>query len=165
MNGEHWYVYSGNVAHMWMLSKSALSNKSLCGVLGYGDMLNEAQFDSGHRKCKTCHRIIDKADSILFETVPVPAFESEPENRVETLQDRVDAMPDKANNYQIGGSHYKGTAIEPWDYIASHNLNFFAGNIIKYITRHQYTKNFNDLKKVRHYIEKFIEVEMDGEQE
>ena len=40
-----------------------------------------------------------------------------------------------ANNHQVGGSHYAAKAIQPWDYIASNNLGYFEGNILKYISR------------------------------
>lgn len=38
---------------------------------------------------------------------------------------------DTANNTQVGGDHYKQQAIQPWDYIAANNLDFFQGSIIK----------------------------------
>ena len=40
-----------------------------------------------------------------------------------------------ANNEQVGGSHYKSKAIQPWDYIAANSLGYFEGNIIKYVSR------------------------------
>ena len=37
---------------------------------------------------------------------------------------------------QEGGSHYK-LAIQPIEYIAANELDYFQGNVIKYITRHK----------------------------
>ena len=41
---------------------------------------------------------------------------------------------ESALDTQIGGTHYKGK-IQPIELIASHNLDFFDGNIVKYAVR------------------------------
>ena len=64
-----------------------------------------------------------------------------------------------ANDIQHGGTHYKGKAIEPWDYIAANGIGFFEGNAIKYLSRWRDKGGIDDLKKARHYIDKLIEVE------
>lgn len=64
-----------------------------------------------------------------------------------------------ANDYQPGGNHYLNQPIQPWDYIASNKLDFFQGNIIKYITRWRDKGGIEDLKKAQHYLEKYIEIE------
>lgn len=61
-------------------------------------------------------------------------------------------------NKQIGGTHYK-TAIQPVQYIYANNLNFFEGNVIKYITRHRSKGGKADLEKAIHYIEMLMEFE------
>jgi len=40
-------------------------------------------------------------------------------------------MPKK----QIGGSHYKSFAIEPWTFVQENNLNPFQSNVIRYTCR------------------------------
>lgn len=55
--------------------------------------------------------------------------------------------------------HYTKGKIEPWDFIAANNLNFFEGNIVKYITRYKYKNGLEDLYKVREYVEKLIDLE------
>ena len=53
--------------------------------------------------------------------------------------------------------HYtKG--IEVTDFIASWQMDWFRGNIIKYIWRYRYKNGLEDLKKAKWYIEKLIEV-------
>jgi len=42
---------------------------------------------------------------------------------------------ENANEKQIGGSHYK-IKIQPYDFIMSNGLNFFQGNVIKYVVRY-----------------------------
>jgi hypothetical protein len=63
-----------------------------------------------------------------------------------------------ANDNQVGGSHYKGKAIQPWDYIVANNLGYLEGNIVKYISRWRQKGGIDDLRKVVHYAEKLIEV-------
>ena len=63
-----------------------------------------------------------------------------------------------ANAIQHGGSHYKEKAIQPWDYIASNNLGYFEGNIVKYVSRWKDKNGVEDLKKAMHYLQKLIEL-------
>jgi len=64
-----------------------------------------------------------------------------------------------ANEKQIGGDHYKGKAIQPWDYITANNIPYLEGNIIKYASRWRDKGGIDDLRKVIHYAEKLIELE------
>jgi hypothetical protein len=64
----------------------------------------------------------------------------------------------RANDVQVGGSHYKDNAIQPWDYIVANNLGYLEGNVVKYITRWRQKGGVDDLRKVVHYAEKLIEV-------
>ena len=66
----------------------------------------------------------------------------------------------KANEHQIGGNHYASNDIQPWDYIIANNLGYLEGNIIKYTTRWRRKGGIDDLRKVIHYAEKLIEVEV-----
>lgn len=63
-----------------------------------------------------------------------------------------------ANDKQIAGSHYQ-KLIQPWDYIAANGLDFFEGNIVKYVTRWRQKGGVEDLRKARHYLDKLIEME------
>ena len=65
-----------------------------------------------------------------------------------------------ANARQVGGGHYKGKAIQPWDFIASNKLGYLEGNIIKYVSRWQDKGGIEDLRKARHYLDKLIEVNL-----
>lgn len=62
-----------------------------------------------------------------------------------------------ANERQVGGEHYQ-TAIQPWDYISANGLDYFQGNIVKYVSRWQQKGGVEDLKKARHYLDKYIEL-------
>lgn len=64
-----------------------------------------------------------------------------------------------ANDVQVGGSHYKKHAIQPWDAIIDWGLGFLDGNVVKYIARWRNKDGVKDLKKARHYLDKLIEHE------
>jgi hypothetical protein len=62
-------------------------------------------------------------------------------------------MPEDAVKHP---KHYtKG--IEMWDYAHSHNLDFFEGNVIKYVTRWRTKNGLEDLRKAKQYLDKLIE--------
>lgn len=63
------------------------------------------------------------------------------------------------NQAQVGGSHYKDKAIQPWDYIVSNGLGYLEGNIVKYVSRYKEKNGLEDLKKARHYLDKLIETQ------
>lgn len=64
----------------------------------------------------------------------------------------------KANSRQVGGDHYL-SVVQCWDFIASNNLDFFQGCVIKYVTRWKKKGGIEDLKKAQHYLQKYIELE------
>ena len=65
-----------------------------------------------------------------------------------------------ANAQQVGGTHYKDKAIQPWDYIASNNMGYLEGNVVKYVSRWKEKGGVQDLKKAMHYLTKLIEVNL-----
>ena|ERR1700733_2148707 len=64
-----------------------------------------------------------------------------------------------ANDRQEGGDHYQNSGIQPWDYIAANALDWFQGEIIKYVTRWREKGKMGDLKKAAHVLQKYIETE------
>ena len=58
----------------------------------------------------------------------------------------------KALEQQIGGDHYKDCGIQPVEYIHANKLDYFEGNVVKYVTRHR-TKGEGrkDIEKAIHY--------------
>jgi len=71
-------------------------------------------------------------------------------------------MSNDPNSRQVGGDHYKGKTVQPWDFIAANELGFFEGNVVKYVTRWKDKGGVQDLHKARHYLDKLIEVADDG---
>ena len=62
---------------------------------------------------------------------------------------------------QEGGNHYKDLKIQPWQIITANGLDFFEGNVVKYVMRHKSKNGIEDLKKAKHYLDYMIE-ELDG---
>lgn len=65
-----------------------------------------------------------------------------------------------ANDRQVGGTHYKDKAIQPWDYIVANKLGYLEGTIIGYVSRWQDKGGIEDLRKARHCLDKLIEVNL-----
>jgi len=68
-----------------------------------------------------------------------------------------------ARKRQVGGKHYTKLAIEPWDIIKANKLNFWEGNIIKYVLRRKGNR-LEDLEKAKHYLDFLIEYEKETKQ-
>ena len=60
---------------------------------------------------------------------------------------------------KINPDYYVGTRIQVSDFISEFNLNYFEGNIIKYIVRHRSKNGIEDLKKARWYLDRLIKKE------
>ena len=62
-----------------------------------------------------------------------------------------------AYDKQIGGTHYRKMKIQPSEFANKNHLPFAEGNVIKYISRHQYKGGKEDLLKAKHFIDMIIE--------
>jgi len=93
--------------------------------------------------------------SVSFLPSPVACYRDSRHGPEETMTN-----PD---NRQVGGSHYLGKAIQPWDYIAANRLGYFEGNVVKYVTRWRERGGVADLEKAKHYLEKLIEMVRESE--
>jgi hypothetical protein len=58
---------------------------------------------------------------------------------------------------QIDGNHYAKHKIQPWDIIDEWELDYYLGNVIKYVLRDK-DNQVIDLQKAIHYLEKKIEL-------
>jgi Protein of unknwon function (DUF3310). len=66
-----------------------------------------------------------------------------------------------ARSVQVGGDHYKKFKHQPWDIIDEHDLNYYEGQVLKYLLRRKGNR-LEDLKKARHVLDKLIEMEEGG---
>src|SRR5262245_19904668 len=65
----------------------------------------------------------------------------------------------RANDRQHGGDHYKTGVIEHWDIVGMFGLDYFQGQITKYVMRWRKKGGIQDLEKARHFLDKYIELE------
>jgi len=65
-----------------------------------------------------------------------------------------------ANNRQVSGDHYAATT-QHWDIVNEHNLDYFQGQITKYVMRWKKKNGIEDLKKAQHFLEKYIELQVE----
>jgi len=54
---------------------------------------------------------------------------------------------------QVGGTHYKGATVQPWDIFMQYKLDPWSANVVKYILRFPKKAGKQDLEKAKHYIE------------
>ena len=62
-----------------------------------------------------------------------------------------------ANEKQVAGTHYR-SKIQHWDYVVANDLDYFQGQITKYVTRWKLKNGLTDLLKAQHFLDKYIEV-------
>lgn len=62
------------------------------------------------------------------------------------------------SNERVFHPNHYNRGIEMWDYAYSHKLDFFEGNIVKYVTRWKDKNGIEDLKKAKQYLDKLIEL-------
>ncbi len=66
---------------------------------------------------------------------------------------------DNALKKQVGGQHYKDCSIQPVEYIFQNDLDYFEGNVVKYITRHRKKgEGKKDVEKAIHYAQLILEL-------
>jgi hypothetical protein len=76
-------------------------------------------------------------------------------------------MPHKLtipNERQVGGAHYVTThGLQHWDVVAKFDLDYFQGQITKYLFRWRQKNGIQDLEKALHFLEKYISLVRSGE--
>ena len=70
----------------------------------------------------------------------------------------------RADDLQVGGTHYKQMPIEPWEVMdavltTEEFIGFLKGNVIKYSLRAGRKQDSDDASKARHYMLKLREVQ------
>jgi hypothetical protein len=70
----------------------------------------------------------------------------------------------KADDMQVGGSHYKDMPVQPWTVMQAvlsdeEFRGFLKGNIIKYAMRQGRKDGSDDAGKLQHYLQKLHEVD------
>jgi len=65
-----------------------------------------------------------------------------------------------ANEKQVGGTHYSTDGgLQHWDIVNIFKLDYFQGQITKYVMRWNKKNGVEDLRKAAHFLEKYIELQ------
>lgn len=105
------------------------------------------------------------ADSTTFNGVAVygpikpPSTEDTlPERILDKLADNKEDKTDNPWEKQIGGNHYKGYAIEPFEFFYVNNIPHHKATIIRRILRYDHPTGggIKDLKKIKHEVDLII---------
>jgi len=65
-------------------------------------------------------------------------------------------MGSKANEVQVGGTHYK-SEIQHWDYVIANEIPYLEAMVIKYLTRWRKKGGTQDVLKAYHFMLKLAE--------
>jgi hypothetical protein len=70
----------------------------------------------------------------------------------------------KADEMQVGGTHYKDMPVQPWAVMEAvltteEFIGFLKGNVIKYSMRQGKKQNSDDVGKAQHYLAKLKEMQ------
>ena len=82
------------------------------------------------------------------------------EEHLSSAWEHIEVNPDFPPN-KYDPSHYQRGKIQVWDFIADQKLDFFKGNVVKYVCRagsKSGESELDDLKKAKVYVEKAIEL-------
>lgn len=81
-----------------------------------------------------------------------------PSGESETTQPTKSSLPETMTKYDP--SHYKRGSIQVWDFIVDQQLDYLAGNCVKYICRaghKDHESELDDWLKVKAYVERKIQ--------
>lgn len=92
------------------------------------------------------------------EAVAYESFGSNPMILLNT-KEQVKENPASALDKQVSGNHYKDCGIQPIEYIHANDLDYFQGNVVKYVTRHRDKNGKADIEKAIHYLELILELQ------
>jgi len=81
-----------------------------------------------------------------------------------SLNKQLDDEPVSVKSKQVAGTHYQ-KGIQPWDIISEWELDFWEGNVLKYLLRWKFKDGVQDLQKAKHYLEYLIERNTNGNKE
>ena len=99
---------------------------------------------------------VDLKPEWLLKSAKPKNMEEQAYNAASYIADEHEVNP---MEIQVGGDHYKKCKIQPVEYIHANGLDFFQGNIVKYITRFRDKGGKADLEKIKHYCDIIIYLE------
>ena len=71
------------------------------------------------------------------------------------IDDIYNSLQENHKTMNIGASDYSKKKIQPWDIIDEYELDFYEGNILKYLLRTKGSRK-EDIEKIQHYVVKIL---------
>lgn len=105
----------------------------------------------GQNVAQTSVTLVPQRDTLENSATASPARQKVVEKTV-FADSRANVKP------QVGGQHYREAAVQHWDFAAVQGMDYFQGQITKYVTRWKKKNGRQDLEKALHFLEKYIEV-------
>ena len=117
-------------------------------------------FDWTALKCQHCGAVVEKDNWNKGGDLSHSSRTEKLEDREGTYDYYLRRMKEEnALKKQVGGDHYKECGIQPVEYIFQNNLDYFEGNVVKYITRHRKKgEGKKDVEKAIHYAQLILEL-------
>lgn len=156
--GEHWDPYAkawrknlteAEVQDLWPYR----TKKEAPVVEPIHDWLEETLTRAGLDK--TQPDTLTAAPTRMLTPMDSASARAPSEAELTVIGEMVNNMLDMADMVTLPG-HYARFKIEPIRFICENNLNFFQGNIVKYILRFDAKNGLEDLRKARRYLDMFI---------
>lgn len=103
--------------------------------------------------------------SNIWENYPDPKVPFErAEARAKEIKSEFAQIPkqvakERALDIQVGGAHYKSMRIQPLEFCVANKLGPCESAIIKYISRWREKGGYEDLRKIKHYVDLLIELD------
>ena len=63
-----------------------------------------------------------------------------------------------ANDRQVGGQHYRQGGLQHWDLVHKYRMDYFVGQVTRYLSRAHLKNGREDYEKAVHYIDKRAEL-------
>ena len=101
-------------------------------------------------------RQVDHRPGVIGSDDPLDSVADEM-NANEKKEPLLDREFSRSNTRQVGGQHYGLGVRQHWDLVVEFDLDYFQGQITKYVMRWNKKNGLEDLKKAQHFLEKYIE--------
>ena len=80
---------------------------------------------------------VEEAEALFLSAIDehIERFKRRASNKEKIKIFKIKNMEKDSLKKQVGGEHYKEMNVQPIELIASLDLNFFQGNVVKYLSR------------------------------
>lgn len=70
--------------------------------------------------------------------------------------------PTKANETQVGGTHYRTEGLQHWDLVTLFHWDYFQAQVFRYLMRWRDKDGLKDVRKAAHVCQKYVELVEQG---